>query len=424
MLFLIAVMILGGTGVYIFRFIVNGPAWAAYFSRANSGAGGEITDRYGEILARCDATSAVFSDDPETRAACYHVTGDYWDRTGTGLLRRVTGGPSSYDYVTGTTSSTPVNLPLNLDAELNRVALRAIGRDRKGAAMVMNYKTGEILCMASAPTVDPLDGQTIVPDGAFINRCLAATFTPGSSFKLVTAAAAIETVPNIESRSFYCEKEYDIAGVTITCSGTHYTQNFRQALANSCNIAFAQIAVKVGQDEMIRHVENYGFLDNLNLDGITTSAGKYPLDFVGDPELAWSGIGQSTDLVSPFAMLRFVAAIANYGTLVTPHLIEQNEPAESQQLMKADTASALRELMLNNVTAHYEPDRNFPGLALGAKTGTAELEGQTSHAWFVGFLDDPDHPYAFVVMIENGGGGLSVAGPVANQILQSAVLRS
>ena len=107
----------------------------------------------------------------------------------------------------------------------------------------------------------------------------------------------------------------------IYCTGPHYTQTFEQALANSCNIAFAQIAVKVGQENMIEHVRQYGLLDRHDLDGIPSAAGSYPLDFIGDPELAWSGIGQSTDLVNPYAMLRFVAAVANGGVLVEPHLL-------------------------------------------------------------------------------------------------------
>ena len=216
---------------------------------------------------------------------------------------------------------------------------------------------------------------------------------------------------------------YEIAGVPIKCSGVHYTQTFEQALSNSCNVAFAQIAVMLGQDTMIDYVRQYGFLDSHSLDGIPTAAGSYPLDFVGDPELGWSGIGQSTDLVCPYSLLRFVSAVANGGTLCEPKLINDGKAAKTVSFMKADTAETLGAMMSYNVVNHYGGESNFPGLKLCAKTGTAELGDGTSHAWFAGFLQDEEPPYAFVVLVEQGGGGLSAAGSLANTLLQAAVSR-
>ena len=135
-------------------------------------------------------------------------------------------------------------------------------------------------------------------------------------------------------------------------------------------------------------------------------------------EFAWSGIGQYTDLVSPYAMLRLVSSIANGGTLAEPSLLPEGNG--ETRLLSRSTADALAEMMDYTVTYAYG-DWLFPGLNVCAKTGTAELGDGTSHAWFVGFLDDPDHPYAFVVMIEQGGGGLSQAGTLANTLLQKAV---
>jgi len=314
-----------------------------------------------------------------------------------------------------------VKLNLTVDAALNRTAYEAMA-GRKGAVLVSNYKTGELLCHVSTPSIDPLNAEEEPSDGAYINRCFSAAFTPGSTMKLITAAAAIENIPDIFSRTFYCEGEYEVAGVTITCSGTHYTQTFEQALANSCNVAFAQIAIMLGQDTMKQYFGDYGFLNTHDIDGIATIAGSYPMDFVGDPELGWSGVGQSTDLVCPFSMLRYVSAIANGGELVTPHIIADKEYSGTQ-LVKAETAYTLAQMMSYNVSAHYDGANNFPGLNIAAKTGTAETGNGLSHSWFVGFLNDSEHPYAFVVFIENGGGGLSAAGQVANVILQSAVRR-
>ena len=309
-----------------------------------------------------------------------------------------------------------------MDASLCRTAYFAVGYNRRGAAMLMNYKTGEVLAMVSAPSVDPINGEVPVAESAFINRCLSATFTPGSVFKLVTAAAAIEDVPDLYSRSFLCEGEYTIGSVDIHCTGVHGQQSVEQAMANSCNCAFAQIAVAAGYNSLYRHVKDYGFLDPCELDGIPSVAGSYRTEYAGNPELAWSGIGQSTDLVCPFAMLRYVAAIANDGMLATPRLILTDEPPEETRLVEEQTARKLKEMMSYNVVTHYDPAHGFPGLSgLCAKTGTAEIGDGSSHAWFTGFLDDPLHPYAFVVVIERGGGGLQTAGPVANRILQAAV---
>ena len=173
---------------------------------------------------------------------------------------------------------------------------------------------------------------------------------------------------------------------------------------------------------MISHVKKWGFLDGHNLDGIPTAAGNYPLEFVGDPETGWSGIGQSTDLVCPYSMLRFVSAIANGGVLCEPKLIDDGKPAEKSMLVDAETARTMQQLMRNNVVSNYGDER-FPGLMVCGKTGTAEVGDGTSHAWFTGFLLDEEHPYAFIVFVEQGGGGLSVATPIANTVLQALVRR-
>ena len=420
---LIAALVIVGLTVYVLRYIDHGRDWALYFSRANSGSTGELIDRNGVTLASFSAAESLFAGDAATRTANYHVTGDYWGRSSTGILSAYWDDMQGFSLLTGTTQAESSILRLSIDSELNKTAYAALGADRKGAVLLCNYKTGELLCMVSGPSVDPADADAVPGDGAYINRCLSAAFTPGSVFKLITAAAAIENIADIDSRSFYCEGKYSIAGVEIICSGEHYTQTFEQALSNSCNVAFAQIAVMLGQDTMVQYVTDYGFLSTHQLDGITTAAGAYPTEFVGDPELGWSGIGQSTDMVNPYALLRFVSAVGNGGVLVEPHiLLDGQEPAMSRY-MPSETAERLGQMMNYNVIAHYGGEESFPGLKLCAKTGTAELGDGTTHAWFAGFLNDEAHPYAFVVMVERGGGGLSVAGALANTLLQAAVNR-
>ena len=321
---LIALFIVLGMFTYITRYLRDGDSWASYFSRLNSLSEGIVTDRNGVVLASFTASDNSYNPDRTTRIANYHVTGDFWNRTGTGILTNFANELHSYSPITGMTQSKYASLKLNVDSVLNNKAYAALA-DRKGAVGVVNYRTGELICMVSSPAVDPIESDPVVPEGAYINRFLSATFVPGSIFKLVTAAAAIECVPTIWQRSFYCEGEEEISGVLFHCPFEHYTNDFRGALANSCNIAFAQIAISVGQREMINHVRAYGFLDAHDLDGIPTAAGSYPLEFVGDPETAWSGIGQSTDLICPYSMLRYVAAIANDGVLVEPKLIDDGK---------------------------------------------------------------------------------------------------
>lgn len=419
---LLAALVVCGMGVYLVRYVEHGKDWALYFSRANSGASGQLTDRNGIVLAYFDETNRVYSPDRITRAANYHVTGDYWGRTGTGILSRLMDTNGGFSLLTGTTHSmSNKQLSLTYDARLNDVIYKAIGEWASGCMMVCNYRTGELLGMVSTPSVDPLDTKGEQRDGAFINRCISASFTPGSIFKLVTAAAAIERLSDLDNRRWYCEDEYKIAGVPFRCVADHYTQDFEQALANSCNVAFAQIAVALGQNTMIDYVRKYGFLDNHSIDGITTAKGSYPLEFVGDPETGWSGIGQSTDMVVPYSMLRFLCAVANHGMLVEPHFLPDDTP-QITELVRPATADRLKRMMRQNAVWHYDSDNLFPGLNICAKTGTAELgEGVEDHSWFVGFLDDEAHPYAFVTLIEHGGFGLTRAGRITNEVLQWAV---
>lgn len=440
---LLAAAIICGMVLYVLRYVDDGAGWALYFSRANSGSTGQVLDRRGTQLAYFTGYENTFAVDEWTREANYHVTGDYWGRTGTGVISSFWSEMQGFDLIHGTTQESHSVLHLNIDAELNKLIYARLCRlykplpedyepvyDEDGnelapkrenysaAVLVCNYRTAELIGMVSMPSVDPLEAEGDVADGAYINRCLSAAFTPGSVFKLVTAAAALENIPNLSDELFCCEGETEIAGVPITCVSAHGEQTFEQALANSCNCTFAKLAVRLGQDTMIDYVRQFGLLDSQTLDGIPTAKGNYPLEFVGDPEIGWSGIGQSTDLVCPYSMLRFVAAIANGGVLLEPKLINDGREPVAERYMNVDTADELKRMMNYTAVTSYDAERNFPGLKICAKTGTAELGDSTSNAWFVGFLDDPEHPYAFVTMIERGGGGLSTAGTLTNKYLQ------
>ena len=420
---LVAALVFCGIGVYIYRYINHGAEWATFAANSSvytSGVlnTGTLTDRNGVVLAHAADGAHAYADDSAVRRACYHVVGDYAGNIGTGALGAFSAQLAGYNPITGTYASGGHEVALTIDSALNVVALNALN-GRKGAVLVSNYKTGEILCMTSSPTTDPADESATIADGTYLNRCINSTFTPGSIFKLITAAAAIEQISDLESRTFTCSGSVDVAGVTVTCTGVHGSQNFEDALANSCNCAFAEISLELGADALAQYAKELGFTDAQKLDSITTAAGSFTKGAAGSANLAWSGIGQYEDLICPYSMLRLVSAIANGGSVVEPTLLLDNTN-DSTTLLKTSTANKLRDMMNYNVRAHYGTN-TFPGLNLCAKTGTAEVGDGTSHAWFTGFLLDDAHPYAFVVLVENGGGGLSVAGSVANTVLQAAV---
>ena len=267
---------------------------------------------------------------------------------------------------------------------------------------------------------DPADPSDSPAEGTYLNKGISSALTPGSTFKLVTLAAAIDTIPDIYNKSYTCSGSIDIGGDTINCTGVHGTQDIYGALANSCNCAFAQIAQEVGPDALETYADKLGFTESHSMNGIPTAAGRFDKAAKGSSFLSWSGIGQYNDLVCPYSMLRYVSAIGNGGSMLEPAILKHGATDRKTSLLSSESASAIKGFMRNNVTNNYGTG-TFPGLQICAKSGTAEVGDGTSHAWFVGFLDDPSNPYAFVVVVEHGGGGLAAAGSVANTVLQALV---
>lgn len=424
---LVAFCLLVGTGVYVWRFAVHGRDWANFTGNAAVYENGRVltgtlTDRNGLVLADAADGERVFHDDAAIRTACVHAVGDRECNIGTGALTLFAEKLASYSPVTGLDPG-GATVELSLDAELCAAAYEALA-GRRGAVGVMDYTTGKLLCMVSSPAFDPdvgIDPQDAQYDGAYLNRLISAAYPPGSVFKLETLTAAIETMPDLYERRFTCNGSLTVDGNQITCTAVHGSQTIEQALANSCNCAFAELALELGGDTLAQYAKQLGLTGRLAMDGTATAAGRFDAAPDGSADLAWSGVGQATDLVCPLAMLRLSAAIANGGTVAEPTML-LNGKTERSNIMSTSTAEKLKAMMNYNVAAVYG-QWNFPGLALCAKSGTAEVGDGTSHAWFTGFLDDEAHPWAFVVVIENGGGGARNAGPVANTVLQKAIER-
>lgn len=419
---IVAAFVITGVCYYCFRYVESGAKWASFFSVSNVTGTSTIKDRSGVLLASETSGAATYAKDYTTRLACYQAVGDLSGNIGTGALDVFSSRLAGFDLVNGTTKNTGTDLTLSLDSALNVTAYNALA-GRNGAVMVCNYKTGEVLCMVSTPTQDPAKPSSSPAAGTYLNKCISSTFTPGSVFKLVTLTAAIENVPDIYSQSFTCKGSVVVAGVRIHCTGTHGKQTVEQALANSCNCAFAQIAQEVGPDTLAKYAEKLGMTTAHSLDGVKTAAGKFEKADAGTSDLSWSGIGQYKDLVCPYSMLRFVSAIANGGELAEPTLLSRSAAGGKTRILSAETADKMKEFMSYNVKYAYKAS-SFPGLKICAKSGTAEVGDGTDHAWFTGFLDDDAHPYAFVVVVEHGGGGLRQAGPIANAVLQAAVKKA
>ncbi len=441
----LALLLVAGLLAFTLRYAADAPSWAQFpankhlFSDGKIKTAGKIFDRNGEILFQAADGVQDYHEDKTARTALMHAVGDSYGDVATSAQVVYGDRLSGWDRLNGayrfheTLSGFGSNVTLSLDTELCAAAYKAMN-GKKGAVGVYNYKTGEILCMVSLPSFDPENRPDVEasPDkyeGVYINRLLSAAYTPGSVFKLVTAAAAIDRLPDMETRIWHCDGETVIDGVKITCPARHGDVDFKQALAESCNVAFAQISVELGAEALQEYAEKAGFNSSLNLDGIVTAEGKADISGASGGDLAWAGIGQYSDTANPLSFMAYVGAIANDGVRVTPKLTGGTgvwnalfgSRIQEKRILSKETANQLGAMMRNNVTEVYG-ENNFKGLELCAKSGTAEVGGDKQpHSWFAGFLDREDCPLAFVVVVENGGSGSRVAGAVAGKVLQAAV---
>lgn len=434
---LVAVVLITGLCIFIYRDFRDGAAWASYEGNRDVFADGDLAkgalfDRHSELLLRNTADGMEFHESSDVRAACMHITGDSGNNIATGANRIFVDRLIGYDFINGiyTLNNTGKDIYLTLDSGMCATAYEAMA-GRSGCVGVYNYKTGEILCMVSSPTYDPTDPPSEPENGTYINHLTGATFAPGSTFKLVTAAASIENLDDAYDYDIYCDSFVDYGhGDQVTDVEAHGEVDLEKALEVSCNCYFGKLAEKIGPKTLRSYTEKAGLMESYDIDGIKTKEGTF--DFPkGGVNLAWTGIGQYNDMVCPCNMMVYAGAIANGGEAVLPSIIDSKSlvgkqvskiTAKTKKMIESETADSLKSMMRNNVESHYDGDYNFPGLDLCAKTGTAEVAGQDSpNSWFVGFLNDDSHPYAFVVLVEEGGYGLDAAGSVANTVLQDAV---
>lgn len=428
--FIIVIAVVLGVLAFLIRMFTYGDDWVML--RANQSVfhdgvlnTGTLTDRSGVVLAHASDGVYSYAEDVTVRESCFHVVGDYAGNVGTGALTLFGSRLSGYDPINGTVSIGGKGkvVRLSIDSDMNMIAYNALA-GRRGAVIVSNYKNGEILCLVSSPSYDPNttpDLESSSYEGLYLNRAMGATYTPGSIFKIITLAAAIENITDLENMTFSCTGQVTVGGDIVTCTGIHGEQTIEQAFAHSCNCAFSEISQILGSEIIAEYAKELGLCDSLDLNGAATKAGNFENTEIGTSDLSWSGIGQYTNLLSPFAMLRVVSAVANNGLVAEPSLLKGDRTSETF-LMYESTANKIASMMNYNVIYEYG-EAVFTGLKINAKTGTAEVGNGNDHSWFVGYLNDNEYPYAFTVIIENGGGGLANAGALANKVLQAAVCR-
>lgn len=452
MILLVALLFVGGLCFLAVRIVTQGASWVqqtynGHISVTDGITGtGTIVDRNGTVIAHTVDGTRCYHDNSSIRKSLLHVLGDRTMAISTSIQNMYRADLSGYNFIFG--MGLPESLrgsssvQLTVDADACGAAYDAMS-GLKGACIVYNYKTGEVLVSVSNPSYDPADPPTITEenedqyDGVYLDNVLSSTYTPGSTFKIITAASALENIPDIEQRTFTCTGSYEVLGRTITCEHAHGDLSFEDAFAHSCNCAFAQMAIEIGDEKLKATAEEFGFnRRGFTLSGITLAASTYNAVGAGDNYLAWSGIGQYTDLANPAHMAMICAAIANGGTAVSPYIVEddgnllsklgiRNNQAGDVKMISPEIAQRLQTLM----SAAFDSYGIYiAGLKCCAKTGTAELGtdeygNKRTNAWFVGFSTEEEFPYAFAVVRVDGGYGIS-SNYVINAALSELVYKS
>ena len=431
-------ILVAGMGFFLTEYSMKASQWVSfrgsphvYQGYANVSA--TVTDREGILLLETP-DGRKYAEDSTLRKATLHWLGDRKGSISAAALNAHASALVGYDTVQGIYQYTqnPGTMELTLSGRVQAAALRAMG-SRKGTVAVYNYKTGQILCAVTTPTFDPDNVPDIAGDtsgeweGVYLNRFTQVTYPPGSIFKIVSTAAALDSVDGILDMTFECDGNYEIQGSRVTCGVAHGRLNLKSALANSCNCAFAQIAQLIGSEKLAEYVEAYGITRSVTFDGITTAEGNFDLVGADKVALAWSAIGQYTDMVNPCTFMTFMGSIAAGGQAAQPYIVERVSAggevtyrAETEllpQIMDPELAQTLQEYLRNNVVNVYGAG-NFPGLTVCAKSGTSELGGDKSpNAMFAGFVADEEYPLAFMVVVENGGYGAGACVPILSTVL-------
>ncbi|NNC92548.1 MAG: penicillin-binding protein 2 [Acidimicrobiia bacterium] len=319
---------------------------------------------------------------------------------------------------------------------------------RTGAVVALEPATGEVLALYSSPAFDPavLLGESAVagdalaadPTNPLLDRTIDQILAPGSAFKVITTAAALESgAANPDSR--YADPlALELPGSTAVIrnadrepcgDGTDVT--LATAFRRSCNTVFGQIGLDIGAETIGNTAEAFGLNSEISFDLPVVPSVFPTVSLIGDPPAtAQSAIGQRDVQATPLQMAMIAATVANDGVVMRPYLVSewfdrdlnilaQANPVELRRAVSPGTAAVLAELMIDVVDAGTGQAAGVDGAAVGGKTGTAQIPGADPHAWFIGFATLEDRSVAVAVVVENGGGGGTVAAPIARSVMQA-----
>ncbi len=442
-LLILVLLLAAGSAFFVGDYFVNSGDWVMETGSPHvytdySSVSGVVTDRDGILLL--DTTDGrVYSDNELLRKSIIHWLGDRQGNIYTPMIGHYAAQLTGHDVVNGlyVYGNEGGRIQLTLSATVQMAAMESMG-DYKGTLAVYNYKTGEILCAVTTPTFDPDNVPDIEGDdtgayqGAYVNRFLKSRYIPGSIFKIVTAAAALETVPDLQEMTFVCEGERIYGSgekLKVTCLKEHGEQTLEEAFCNSCNCAFAELADIIGGETLEEYAQKLGIGDSLAFDGMTTVAGNVQAAGETDLLVAWSAIGQHNDQINACQFMSLVGTIAGGGVGASPYLVSsidggkwgsyEAQTATIDNGLSVGTLEMLQKMMRNNVESYYG-DENFPGLTVCAKSGTAQVGGDAEdNAMFAGFVADEEYPLAFIVVVENGGFGRQTCVPILAPVLQA-----
>ncbi|WP_026910204.1 peptidoglycan D,D-transpeptidase FtsI family protein [Patulibacter minatonensis] len=345
-----------------------------------------------------------------------------------------------------------------LEPSVMKAAVQGLN-GRAGSVVALEPKTGKVLAMVTVPSYDPDDliaggdaakseaYRKTLKNGALLSRATQFPYVPGSTFKVVTTAAALDSGKYTPDTLVNGANNQTFSSVPLGNFGGEDPGmvTVRQALVQSVNGAFGNIAVDLGGRALQTAMEKFGFdsrppldlpEDQVRRSGILRKD-KLIKAYSKYVDLARTGIGQDKLGVTPLQMAMVVSAVANDGKLMKPHLVdrvtdadgrvqEQVEPETYKQAMKASTAASLRSMMANVVDEGTGAQANLgTGVKVGGKTGTAELGNVTAginNLWFIGFAPVEDPKVAVAVIVEKSAGqGGQVAAPIAKTVIQSAL---
>lgn len=332
------------------------------------------------------------------------------------------------------------NVKLTLDAKVQETAYKALGNHR-GAVVALSPQTGRVLALVSRPSFNPeaveAAWQQISNDSEspLLDRTVQGLYPPGSTLKVMMAEAALNEGITTTDRLMTCNGTLEI-GSDYTLSEinhkAHGKINLEEALTVSCNIAFGTLALEMGRDKMEKTFKRYGFTEEIHSDFVESKPKLPSFSKLSDGDLAQTGIGQGSLLVTPLRMAMLAASMANHGIMMKPYLVSEitspdggvikKYSAEKWLTLDAKTAELVKKMMVSVVRDGTGRAAALSGISVAGKTGTAENPHGADHSWFIGFAPADNPEIAIAVIVENAGAGSLVAAPIAREVF-AQVLR-